>query len=89
MQPVGGHEHHPAADDVEGMSGTHRPAVDDEFAVVRLEVPGEDLEQRLLALALEGGKAEHLARGDGEADVLELATCPDASGFEHRVLSDR
>ena len=89
MQAVGGHEHDAAADDVEGMSGAHRAAVDDEFAAVRLEVAGEDLEQRLLALALEGGEAEHLAGGDGEADVVELATGADAAGFEHRVLADR
>ena len=65
----------------------HRAAVDDDRRV-RLAVAGEDLEQRLLALALERGEAEDLAGGDGEADVVELATGPEAAGLEHRVLAD-
>ena len=89
VQAVGGHEHDAAADDVERVPGTHRPTVDDELAAVGLAVAGEDLEQRLLALAFEGGEAEHLARGDGEADVVELAAVADAAGFEHRALTDR
>ncbi len=79
MQPVGGHEHDAAADDVEGCrawTGRRRRRAHP----VRLEVSGEDLEQGLLALTFEGGEAEDLAGGDAEADVLELAPAPTPRG---------
>ena len=72
-----------------GWRSAHRTAVDDHLATVRLAIAGEDLEQRLLALAFEGGEAEHLAGRHSEADVVELASGADAPGFEHRALADR
>ena len=72
-----------------GWRSAHRTAIDDYLATVRLAIAGKDLEQRLLALALESGEAEHLAGRHGEADVVELASGPDAAGFEDRAFADR
>ena len=51
-----------------------RPAVDDDLAAGGLDVPGEDLEQPVLALALQGGQPQDLAGGDleGDAGVLPV-----------------
>ena len=72
-----------------GWRGLDRLAVDQQLAAVGLAVAGEHVEQRLLALAFEGGHAEHLARRDGERDVLELASGADVLGLEDRALADR
>ena len=42
----------------------------------------------LLALALECGESEHLARRHGQADLVELAPGADATGLEDRAPVD-
>ncbi len=86
MQPIGRHEHDALADDVEGVARLDRFAVDQQPAALRFEVAGEDVEQRLLALTLEGHEPEHLARRHGERHVLELASGADVLGLEDRTL---
>ena len=86
MEPVGGHEHDALADHVERMAGRDHLAVDRQLAALGAAVAGEDVEEVLLALALERHDAEHLARCHGEADVLELATAADATRFEDRAV---
>ena len=54
--------------------------VDQELAAVGAARAGEDVEQLVLALALEGGDAEDLAGPQVEGDVLELGRRPAARG---------
>ena len=48
------------------------PAVDRDLAAAGRREPDEDLEQLVLALALEGHDAQHLARVELERDVAQL-----------------
>ena len=69
----------PGADGVPGVPERHRPAVDGEVAAGRAVAPREDVEQLVLALALEGDDADDLARVDLERDVLELGAQREAA----------
>ena len=55
-----------------GMAERDRRAVDQQLAAARSLGAGQDVEQLVLALALERDDAEHLARVQVERDVLEL-----------------
>jgi hypothetical protein len=72
-EPVARHQDDPAADGVIGVAGRHRLAVDQDLAPGGPHVPGEDLEQPVLALPLEGGQAQDLAGLDLEGDAGVLA----------------
>ena len=89
MEAVRRHEHDTSADDVERVTGLDGPALDQQPSPLGLEVAGEDVEQRLLALALEGNEPEHLAGRDGERDVLQLAPRTDMLRFEGRTITGR
>ena len=88
MEAIGGHEHDAATDHVERVAGVHGSPVDDQLAVIGLAVAGEELEQRLLALTLEGGESEHFARMDGQADVVKLSAGAETASLEGGVLAD-
>ena len=68
------------------MAERDRLAVDLELAAVGTLRAGEDVEQLVLALALEGDDAEHLARPHLERHVVDLAGREVADGQARRRL---
>src|SRR5215216_4078242 len=73
-EPVAGHQHHPTTDGVIRVPGPQGLAVDQDLAPGGPDVAGQDLEQPVLALALQGGHAQDLAGLDleGHAGVLAV-----------------
>ena len=76
------------------MPETHDPAIDAQFAAIGSARASEDLEQLVLALALERNHAQHLARVQLERDVLQVMAGPDAASHQpglrpSRIGSDR
>ena len=68
---VGGHVHDTGQDRVGGVAEGHRRAIHEQLSAARTGGAGEDVEQLVLALALERGDAQDLARIEVERDVLE------------------
>ena len=67
---IGRHVHEAGPDGVGRMAERDGRAVDDELAAVRALRSGQDVEQLVLALALEGDDAEDLARIEVERHVV-------------------
>ena len=68
---VGGHVDDAGQDRVGRVAEGHRRAIHEQLSAARTGGAGEDVEQLVLALALERGDAQDLARIEVERDVLE------------------
>src|SRR3972149_4247049 len=67
----------------------HRRPVDEQLAGACALRAGEDVEQLVLALALEGHHPQHLSRGKVERHVLELGARCRVAGGQARLASRR
>ena len=72
LEPVAGDEHHSPPDGVVRGPGRQRLAAHQDLARVGAAVAGQNLEQLVLSLGLEGGDAEDLAPSKQERNVVDL-----------------
>ncbi len=70
---IGGDEHDPGADGIGGMPELHGGAVHDQLAGSGPRLAGQDVEQLVLALALERDQPEHLAVIQVEGHIAQVA----------------
>jgi hypothetical protein len=72
QQPVRWHEHHSASDGVERRPGRQGKAACFDLTAIGAAIAGEDLEEAVLPLSLEGDNTEDLPRLEGEGDAVEM-----------------
>ncbi len=77
---IGGHVDEPCPNGIGGMAERDRGVVDKHVATRRPVGAGQDVEELVLALPLEGDDAEHLAGAKLEGDILQ--SCPGAEAAD-------
>ena len=80
LRTIGRHVHKARPDGVGRMSERGRFAVNEDLAGRGTRGPGEDVEQLVLALPLQGDDPEHLARKEVERDIVQIRSSGEPLG---------